>query len=100
MKYPAPIIDDAGHWGVILRGHNLPLHTVMIAADDILGRDHGPLHLTEVFFTYKPRVKWCGNYGSSCDIEGEWHNHWFEVRPSMSESLKFTTAYPVKEAQR
>jgi hypothetical protein len=95
MKYPNSIVDDGGNWGVILQGHNLPLHVVQNAAYDILGPDCGTLNITEQHLAWKPRVKWCRNYdGSGCDLEGDWHSHWFALRPSHSRALQFTVAYP------
>lgn len=82
MKYPNDIVMDEG-WARIHRGHNLTL--------DVLQRDlidhggyaaHGQqMTIQEVHFGYAPRIKWCAPMGG-CDQEGEWHSHWYEVKPN------------------
>lgn len=98
MKYPTSIVSENSEWGVILRGHDLPAQTVRDAAHEVLGPDCGPLRVTEEYLVWKPRVKWCGNYSSGCDLEGDWHTHWFPVRPTLSPLLRFTVAYPERES--
>lgn len=80
--YPTDIVTDDG-WARIHQGHGIARD---VLSDD-LGRhqpdDREPeLHVTEAHFHYMPRVKRCSDYdGYGCDQEGEWHAHWFEVKP-------------------
>ncbi|AVR76723.1 hypothetical protein SEA_DUCHESSDUNG_53 [Mycobacterium phage DuchessDung] len=88
MKYPSDIVDYSGRWGRVHRGHNLD--------HEMLRRDLevsvGPppldrrLDTREVYFRWIPRIMWCADYGG-CDLEGEWHSHWVDVKPSPERAM-------------
>lgn len=69
--------------GILHRGHNLNREELLA---DLLHNYGDPppghdLHVDEWHLGYAPRVKWCGQYGWPCDHEGEWHGHWYAVKP-------------------
>ncbi|MEB3023015.1 MULTISPECIES: hypothetical protein [Mycolicibacter] len=81
-------MGDTG-WARIHQGHGLDLD--MLRADLI--REHGDalpgqeLRIRELHFGYAPRVMWCGQYGTPCELQGEWHGHWYEVQPSSDSAV-------------
>ncbi|SDH55080.1 hypothetical protein [Microbacterium sp. 77mftsu3.1] len=84
FTYPGLIYTGEGPEAILL-GHGLPLDEVIAAEADILG----PLEpkfervISEVHFAYTPRVKHCSRLdGWGCDQEGEWHGHFYEVKPA------------------
>lgn len=94
-EYPTRVIEDSGY-AAILRGHGLAAEELDAAEIAIIGkpREGWFTEVQEVFLDYVPRVKWCSRHplssGWSCDQEGNWHGHWFEVHESDNESRHFT----------
>jgi hypothetical protein len=89
MRYPASIVTD-GEWGLVFEGHDLDEADLLreMASEGYCA----PLTVQEVHFMYRPRVKNCSQYdGWGCDNEGEWHAHWFEVKPGTGTA--FTVAH-------
>lgn len=94
MKYPAMILTDDG-WGVILEGHSLQGETLRTLCREWFGSE--VFRSQEVHFEYVPRIKHCSQRdGWGCDNEGEWHGHWFEVRPAADGSTAFTILHEVE----
>lgn len=83
MEYPADMVSDDG-WTRIHRGHDLDRE--MLSADLRHHQGEPPpgheMHVDEWHLGYAPRVKWCEQYGWPCDNEGEWHAHWYHVKPA------------------
>lgn len=97
VGYPT-LIHTYDGWGVIARGHNLTpeQHLEVIRDYDaaMLPAKGHTIQAAEVHFGYSPRVKWCGDrYGSSCDQEGDWHGHWYDLRANDDQSTKFTVLH-------
>lgn len=94
-EYPALMVEDNGY-AAILRGHGLPANALEAAEASMIGKpdDGWFTQVEEVCFDWVPRVKWCSRHplsaGWSCDQEGEWHGHWFEVRETDIEACHFT----------
>jgi len=85
-RYPTDIVTtDGDGWARIHKGHGLDKE--MLREDVIHNVDDQRvgevLVVEEVHLSYTPRVKWCSRHsdGWGCDHEGEWHGHWFAVRP-------------------
>ncbi len=97
--YPNGIHTYDG-WGVIAEGHGLS-DTEQLAAiheydQALVPIESQAINAQEVHFGYAPRVKWCGeNYGASCDQEGDWHSHWYAIKPNANERTKFTILHVV-----
>lgn len=80
-------------WGTIIPGHNLDPDALREAVTHEQGGGFSTLHVEEAFLSYMPRVKRCSRYdGWGCDNEGEWHAHWFAVKPHPAAA--FTVAIP------
>lgn len=83
MKYPANIIDNDRGWGRIHLGHGLDrehLRRDLYAANlEAPPDDDSDIEVDEVYYGYRPRVKWCADYGQPCGQEGDWHGHWYTV---------------------
>lgn len=89
MKYPATIVDDDLGWGRIHLGHGLDrefLRRELFEANvEDPPHDDSDIVVEEVFYKYLPRIKRCSDYLiGGCDLEGEWHDHWYSgsSRPS------------------
>ena len=98
QPYPALMHTDDGDAG-IFRGHNLELTEVeRVCATDIFGECPGyELHVTEEYFQWVPRIKNCSKWdGWGCDQEGEWHGHWFAIKPTDDPRNQFTVALQVR----
>lgn len=80
--YPTDIVTSEG-WARIHQGHELDRDLLLAdLASAQVPLQGDVLRVHEAHFAYKPRVKWCSNFdGYGCDQEGEWHGHWFEVKP-------------------
>ncbi len=95
IQYPTLMVEDSGY-AALLQGHNLPLDVIEAAEAAMLGEaPEGWFRETqEVHFAWVPRVKWCSRHpfsgGWSCDQEGFFHGHWFEVRESADPTKHFT----------
>ncbi|WP_396909964.1 hypothetical protein [Mycolicibacterium sp.] len=96
MQYPANIAMAGTGCARIHQGHGLDPDVLAADLSDNLGRPlpDQQMRVRELHFGYAPRVKWCEQYGLSCDREGEWHSHWYEVKPSPD------SAFTVVEWQR
>lgn len=91
MKYPTDIVYHSGSWSRIHRGHNLTRDKLQSDFRNSHGLDVAPLlNFTEVYFGYVPRIKGCEKYAWPCDDEGEWHNHWYEIKPNPDPLTHFT----------
>jgi hypothetical protein len=94
VKYPAMILNEDG-WGVVLEGHGLESDALRAVCVDWFGGTE--FRVAEVHFEYVPRIKNCSERdGWGCDNEGEWHAHWFEVRPAADGSTAFTVLHEVE----
>lgn len=82
MKYPTDIVDGEG-WNRIHQGHELDRAALEydLRESGASRPDDAELCVEEVHMGYRPRVKWCANYGWPCDNEGEWHGHWYALNP-------------------
>lgn len=97
VKYPAMILNEDG-WGVILEGHALEAAVLRDACVEWFGSDSP--RVQEVHFEYVPRIKNCSQRdGWGCDNEGDWHGHWFEVRPAPDGSTAFTIIHEPDETR-
>lgn len=79
--YPCSIYIDSSTlsgWCVIMRGHNLSPDQIQEQLSKV-EPDTCAVLVEEHAFVYVPRIKWCENTGSACDMEGDWHSHWSEV---------------------
>lgn len=97
-KYPALMQTDEGE-AALFQGHNLdPEEIERVCSVEILGDYPGhELHVTEEYFSYVPRIKNCSNWdGWGCDQEGEWHGHWFGIKPTDDPKNQFTQALRVR----
>ena len=94
-EYPALMVEDNGY-AAILRGHGLSQDVIDAAEESMIGKPAEDYftEVEEVWFDWVPRVKWCSRHplsgGWSCDQEGDWHGHWFEVRETDIEACHFT----------
>lgn len=94
-KYPALMHGDSGY-EALLQGHGLAQALIDEVEESHLGKPEEGwfTEIEEVFFEYVPRVKWCSRHplsaGWSCDMEGEFHGHWFDVQPTPNPHHHFT----------
>lgn len=94
-QYPALMVEEGGYVA-LLRGHNLPLAEIETAEEAMIGEapEGWFREVEEVHFVYVPRVKRCTSHplssGWSCDMEGDWHGHRFEVRENANPDTHFT----------
>ncbi|WP_137878476.1 hypothetical protein [Microbacterium sp. 4NA327F11] len=94
-EYPALMVEDSGY-AAILRGHGLAAEDLQAAELAMIGKPEEGwfTEVEEAHFDYVPRVKWCSRHplsgGWSCDMEGDWHGHWFAVRETDIEACHFT----------
>lgn len=83
--YPADIVSEDTGWGRIHEGHGLSVASLKADYEHCAGGvpDGCALTVDEVWFGFVRRVKWCEPYiGWGCDQEGDWHSHWYAVRPA------------------
>lgn len=93
-RYPCMIYMESQAlegWCVIMRGHNLTPEQVQEQLNKV---EPGTVatETEEHTFAYTPRVKWCSQYGSPCDQEGDWHGHWHTVVDRGDPTTHFTIA--------
>ncbi len=95
MTYPALMHTDNGY-AALMRGHGLDQAEIDAVEESHLGKPEEGwfTKVEEVFFDWVPRLKWCSRHplsgGWGCDMDGEWHGHWFEVQPTPIEACHFT----------
>lgn len=84
----------SGH-GIILRGGAHAPETILAALRHSEG-DDATIRASEVQHLHRmPRVKNCSKYdGWGCDLEGEWHGHWFGVKHNPASDCCHTLALP------
>lgn len=82
--------DEHCGQATLIPGHNLQPEVL----DGIMTEWFGPGEYgsAEVWANRMPRVKWCERYdGWGCDNSGDWHAHWYQVRPNPdTPSIKWT----------
>jgi hypothetical protein len=90
------IVDGDGYWWAIFHGEDIPEDVLREEAEAVTG--DGALVVETWHLRFVPRVKWCSRHdGWGCDNEGEWHNHWFEVKPGTDTA--HTVARTVRDEQ-
>jgi hypothetical protein len=98
MDYPADIYTDRGH-SRIHEGHGLTPEVLRDDLDYAIGpRQPYDLEVEEVWMTYRRRVMWCDRIdGFGCDMNGEWHGHFSEVRAG-TPGCAYTIVRSINEA--
>lgn len=91
ISYPTDIHTVNG-WERIHTGHSLDPDELIadFTREHIKVRSDQIIALEEVFFSFSPRVKWCGRRGNPCFADGTWHPHWYGVEPTPDPSFHFT----------
>ncbi len=97
--YPTDIVTDDG-WGRIHEGHHLNLADLVADLNSARGIDAQDVKVEEVHLTYQHRVMWCEKYGDPCESNGEWHAHWYPVKPTESPGTQFTLVHPRRAGVR
>lgn len=91
--------EQWGH-GFILQGHGHDAHSIR----DELELSFGPAEpgqqerIVEGFYSLQRRVKNCADHGDPCDLNGEWHAHWHQVRPAAGFEWTFAQWAPVSSS--
>lgn len=91
----APSGDFVSGNGIIMSGADHSADAILAALRDYEGDDATVLASEVQHLHYMPRVKNCSNYdGWGCDLEGEWHGHWFGVKHNDKSDCCHTLALP------